>query len=226
MTRRAPNPYLSFLPMLMTFPQDLAAAVASDRRFCLVVAVLEFHRLGGFFLCFFELPTFHRINRGVDQQRRAADHLGTLHAAVLVDHYLQLHSTTDVHLAGKLRIHRIDPCLNLARGLFLRLGRSRECREDQSQPQDPPQNRSADIKNSHNTSYKAKYAQPRRSTANASHLGELNSSPAGLVTCSFSATYKLIARLRMTEHTAESVSFGPENRAGRLIVRQNSQFLW
>src|SRR3954451_8986628 len=108
MMRRAPNPYLSFLPMLMTFPQELAA-VARARPSFLVVAVLELHRLGGFFLCFLKLPAFHRVDGGVDEQRRTANHLGALYAAVLIDHDLQLDGASHVHPSGKLGIHRIHP---------------------------------------------------------------------------------------------------------------------
>src|SRR3954463_4533250 len=83
MIRRAPNPYLSFLPMLMTVPQSPLVLTHPLRR---LRVVLDLLRLGGLFLRFFELPTLHRVYSGIDQQRRTADHLRALHSAVFCDH--------------------------------------------------------------------------------------------------------------------------------------------
>src|SRR4051812_28617332 len=101
MMRRAPNPYLSFLPMLMTVPQSPLVLTHPLRRLRVVPDLL---RLGGLFLRFFELPTLHGVHSGIYQQRRTADHLRALHVPVLADHQLQLDRPTDVHAACKLGV--------------------------------------------------------------------------------------------------------------------------
>src|ERR1700735_2329702 len=105
--RMAPNPTYSFLPIVMlkslrSPPAEPPARVAK----LLLPAKFELDHFRGVLRSRLETPFLDGVERGVAQQRAAADHLCVQHVSISRNRGFDLDLARDVHLLGKRRIVR------------------------------------------------------------------------------------------------------------------------